>query len=179
MMSLENEQEKSRIWNSWAFLFPFWHWHVKGFSSKRIALKVDVTGPEDTLFAGTSLHLSAPKITGWGDEGVNCFFVAWRWCLLWKCAHVLHCLIKISRLFNGSCPLMLFRALAVNSVWVFHIHLPPDFFSFGMDGLLLISALRCVILTFTEHSTTAFFKLSAFFQETLSKTSPLASNRSF
>ena len=38
------------------------HWHVKGFSSKRIALKVDVIGQETTLFTGTSLHLSAWKV---------------------------------------------------------------------------------------------------------------------
>ena len=33
----------------------------KELSSKRIALKLDVTGPENILFAGTSLHLSARK----------------------------------------------------------------------------------------------------------------------
>ena len=37
------------------------HRHVKGFSSKQIALKVDVTGAENILFAGASVHLSARK----------------------------------------------------------------------------------------------------------------------
>ena len=35
---------------------------MKGFSSKPIALKIDVTGPENILFAGVSLHLSARKL---------------------------------------------------------------------------------------------------------------------
>ena len=34
---------------------------VEGFSSKRIALKIDVIGPENILFAGASVHLSAGK----------------------------------------------------------------------------------------------------------------------
>jgi len=49
----------------------FWHWHGKEFSSKCTALKIEVTGPENTQFAGTSLHLSARKCSGWGSEGVN------------------------------------------------------------------------------------------------------------
>ena len=36
--------------------------HVKGFASKRIALKLDVIGPENILFAGASVHLSARKL---------------------------------------------------------------------------------------------------------------------
>ena len=44
------------------FSFSFLHWYVKGFSSKRIALKTDVTGLETILFAGVSLHLSAQKL---------------------------------------------------------------------------------------------------------------------
>ena len=32
---------------------------MKGFSSKRIALKLDVIGPENILYAGASVHLSA------------------------------------------------------------------------------------------------------------------------
>ena len=32
---------------------------MKGLSSQRLTLKVDVTGPENILFAGSSLHLSA------------------------------------------------------------------------------------------------------------------------
>ena len=44
---------------------------MKGLSSKRIALKVDVIGPEYILFARASVRLSAWKFTGWGSEGVN------------------------------------------------------------------------------------------------------------
>ena len=40
----------------------FWDWHVKGVSSQRTALKIDVTGPGNTmLFAGASVHHSAPE----------------------------------------------------------------------------------------------------------------------
>jgi len=37
MVLLKNDQYKCKI-----FLFSLSHWHVKGFSSKRVALKVDV-----------------------------------------------------------------------------------------------------------------------------------------
>ena len=40
----------------------------KGFSSKRTSLKVDFTGPENILFAGASVHLSAGKFY---SEGVK------------------------------------------------------------------------------------------------------------
>ena len=56
------------------FCFLFSHWHVKGSSSKRIALKGDnyVIGPKNILFAGASVHLSARKFcTGWSREGVK------------------------------------------------------------------------------------------------------------
>ena len=49
----------------------FSRWHVDGLSSKRVAPKVDVIGPENILFAGASVHLSAENFTGWGSEGVN------------------------------------------------------------------------------------------------------------
>jgi len=44
---------------------------VEGLSSQRIALKVDVIEPENILFAGTSLHLSARKLYRLGSEGVK------------------------------------------------------------------------------------------------------------
>ena len=45
---------------------------MKGFSSRLKALKVDVIGPENILFAGESVHLSARNFfTGWGREGVK------------------------------------------------------------------------------------------------------------
>ena len=44
------------------FLSYFLHFHVKGFSSKHIALNRDVTGAENVLSAGASVHLSAWKL---------------------------------------------------------------------------------------------------------------------
>ena len=52
----------------------FLNWHVEGFSSKCIALKVDgIVGPEYKLFASASAHFSARKLyrLSWGSEGVN------------------------------------------------------------------------------------------------------------
>ena len=43
-------------------MFSFSHWHLKGLSSKRIALKVDVTGPEHILFAGVSVPSFSPDM---------------------------------------------------------------------------------------------------------------------
>ena len=44
-------------------LSSFSHWHVQGFYfTKSRALKVDVIGPENILFAGASVHLSARKL---------------------------------------------------------------------------------------------------------------------
>ena len=43
---------------------------MKGFSSKRIAPKIDVTGPENIPFAGASAFHPG-KFTGGGSEGVN------------------------------------------------------------------------------------------------------------
>ena len=50
------------IWKPWAFSSSFSHWHVKGFSLKRTALKVHVIGPENILFGSVSLHLSAHTV---------------------------------------------------------------------------------------------------------------------
>ena len=44
---------------------------MKGVLPKRIALKVDVIGPEDILFAGASEHFSAWKYYWPGSEGVK------------------------------------------------------------------------------------------------------------
>ena len=43
---------------------------MKGFSSKHIALKVDVIGVENTLFADASVCLKPGNFTGWSNEGV-------------------------------------------------------------------------------------------------------------
>ena len=45
---------------------------MKGFSSKSIALKVDVTqGQKIDCFAGMSVHIQPGNVTGWDSEGVN------------------------------------------------------------------------------------------------------------
>jgi len=44
------------------FCFSFLRWHVKGSPSKHIALKTDVREQENTLFAGSSVHHSAPEV---------------------------------------------------------------------------------------------------------------------
>jgi len=49
------------------FSFLFLHWHVKGFSSERTALKVDVTKRENILFAGASVYLSVLKFNRLGQ----------------------------------------------------------------------------------------------------------------
>ena len=69
---------------------------MKGeFSSKRIALEVDVIGPENILLADASVHLSARTFfTAWGREGVN--------------NHTqIRCLIKIGVIFTFLCILAL------------------------------------------------------------------------
>ena len=48
--------------NPSAFGFSFSHWHVKGFSPKRTALKSrSAKGPENIMCAGASVHLSARR----------------------------------------------------------------------------------------------------------------------
>ena len=44
---------------------------MKGSPSERTALKVDVTGPENILFAGVSVHLPVRNFNGWGSDGVK------------------------------------------------------------------------------------------------------------
>ena len=63
---LKSTNKSAKFETKRLFVFFFLYWHVEGFSSKRIALKVDVVGPENVPFACTSLHL-----TGWGSEEVN------------------------------------------------------------------------------------------------------------
>ena len=46
---------------------------MKGFSSKHIELKVDVTEEEKILFAGASVHLSDRKLYRLGSEGVKLY----------------------------------------------------------------------------------------------------------
>ena len=40
---------------------------MKGFLSKLVALKVDVIGPKNLLFADVSVHLSARKLVQAGE----------------------------------------------------------------------------------------------------------------
>ena len=44
---------------------------MKQFSSKCIAFKIDVTGPENILFAGASVHIQPENFKGWVSEGVK------------------------------------------------------------------------------------------------------------
>ena len=55
------DSETNETYTNSALLSSVSHWHVKGFSPKHIAVKVDAIGPENTLFAGVSVHLSARK----------------------------------------------------------------------------------------------------------------------
>ena len=71
MMPFENDHKSTKFETLKPFFLSFSHWHVKGFSPKRIALKVDVTGLENILFAGASVYHSARKFTGFGSKGVN------------------------------------------------------------------------------------------------------------
>ena len=73
MISLENDQ-----WKCKALLSSFSHWHVKGFSSKCIALKVDAIGLENILFVGGSVHLSAQKFYRLGQ-----WWGLRKWSLMW------------------------------------------------------------------------------------------------
>ena len=47
---------------------------MKELSSQHTALKADVIGPENILFAGTSVYLSARKFHRLGSEGVKRFW---------------------------------------------------------------------------------------------------------
>ena len=69
------------------FLSSFSHWHVKGFSSKRTALKTDVVGPEtDVVGPETRCLQELPctiqpgNVTGWGSEGVKMALIAAQSC---------------------------------------------------------------------------------------------------
>ena len=61
-----NKRMKLEILKPFDFLFS--HWYVKGFLSKRVALKTDAIGPENILFAVTFVHKSARK-----------FYGLWQW----------------------------------------------------------------------------------------------------
>ena len=54
-----------------AFLSSFSHWHVKGFSSKRIALKVDVLEGRKIHSLQVRPCFFAGNFKGWGSEGVK------------------------------------------------------------------------------------------------------------
>ena len=71
MMSLENNQLKCKIWNLWLLLSSFSHRHVKGFSSKHIALKADGRGAEIYCLQVCPFIFQPRNFTGWGSEGVK------------------------------------------------------------------------------------------------------------
>ena len=54
------------------FLSSFSHWHMKGLSSKRIALKVDVLQDRKIDCLQARPYIFQPgNVTGCGSEGVN------------------------------------------------------------------------------------------------------------
>ena len=59
---------KSAKFKTLMLFCSFSPWHVTGLSSKRIASKVDVIGPENVLCAGTSVDLSARKFNRLGQR---------------------------------------------------------------------------------------------------------------
>ena len=59
-----------KVQNLKLFMFSFSHCRVDRFSSKRIALKVDVIGPGNILFAGAIVRIQPGNFTGWGSEGL-------------------------------------------------------------------------------------------------------------
>ena len=61
-----NNSAKFEILKPSCLLFS--HWRLKGFSSVHIVLKITVTGPENLLFAGASVRLTALK-----------FYRLWQW----------------------------------------------------------------------------------------------------
>ena len=70
---LENDQHEREIWNPSAFLFfLFWHWLVKGSSSKRVAWKAEVLWDRNINCLQARPCIFQPgSFTGWGSEGVK------------------------------------------------------------------------------------------------------------
>ena len=62
-MSLENDQQKCEIRNPLPVSLSFSHWHGKGFPSKRITLKMDVTESQKTDCM-VSVHFQPGNVTG-------------------------------------------------------------------------------------------------------------------
>ena len=55
-------------------MIPVPHWHVKGFSSKSIAYKLEADGLQDQkiyCLQATPCIFEPGNLTGWGSEGVN------------------------------------------------------------------------------------------------------------
>ena len=83
------------------FCLLFLHCHVKGFSWKHTALKVDVTGTGNTLFAGASRYLSAREVYRLGQGRVNIqhdILLLWRKVYLYIYIKSALCEIKITTL---------------------------------------------------------------------------------
>ena len=70
MMPFENDHKSTEFETLKPFFLflSFSHRDVKGLSSKRIALKVDVIGLENILFAGASVYHSARKLYRLGQR---------------------------------------------------------------------------------------------------------------
>ena len=59
MMSFENDPQKCEIWNTYTFSFFFFALAFERIFIKTHSFDTDVIGPENILFAGASVHLTA------------------------------------------------------------------------------------------------------------------------
>ena len=72
---LKTTSKSAKIWNPQPFRSSFSRWHVKGFSSKRTALKVDVLQDRKIYCSQARPCIFQPgNFTGWGSEGVKLCF---------------------------------------------------------------------------------------------------------
>ena len=72
-----------KVQNLKPFLFSFSPWRVKGFSSKRTALKLDVL-QDRKIYCLQALPCVSQQgnFTGWGSEGVNLYPKHHAWILI-------------------------------------------------------------------------------------------------
>ena len=71
MMPFENDPKNVRNLKPLTrFIFFFALAYQRNFI-KTHTLKMDITGPENIMFAGTSLPLNQDFFTDWGSEGVT------------------------------------------------------------------------------------------------------------
>ena len=102
VMSLENNPSGCKIWYPYTFLSSFFALaREKSFIKMHRTERRCVTGPENTLFAGASVQLSARKYYRLGSEGVKgahrvVVVVVYCWCwqqwvlfvYIWGCSFI-------------------------------------------------------------------------------------------